>query len=51
MKLGVVAMAVLISACSTTVPVVPDFPKLPQQSAMTVPCPDLKNLQIGRAHV
>ena len=37
--------AVLLTGCWGTVPVVPDFPKLPESTTMTVPCPELKALK------
>ena len=44
MKYGIVLSAVLLSGC-WTVPVVPDFPKLPDQTVMNIPCPELKTLK------
>ena len=34
-----------LAGCSTTVPVVPDFPRLPAATTMNIPCPPLKPLK------
>lgn len=44
MKYAVALSCVLLTGC-WTVPVVPDFPKLPEQTVMNIPCPDLKSLK------
>lgn len=44
MKYSVVLCSVLLSGC-WTVPVAPDFPKLPEQTVMNIACPDLKPLK------
>ena len=44
MKYTVVICSLLLTGC-WTVPVVPDFPKLPEQTVMNIPCPDLKPLK------
>ena len=45
MKYTLVPVCLLLSGCWGTVPVVPDFPKLPEQTVMNIPCPDLKPLK------
>ena len=44
MRKLVLLSAVFLSGC-WTVPVVPDFPKLPEQTTMNIPCPELKALK------
>ena len=44
MKLGVLALALLLSACSTLVPVTMTFPEAPGKQAM-VACPNLQKLK------
>ena len=44
MKLLVIALALMLSACSTTVPVTAKFPQAPG-TLVQEPCPDLKKLQ------
>ena len=44
MKYTVVICSLLLTGC-WTVPVVPDFPKLPEQTVMNIPCPDLKPIK------
>ena len=44
MKYGIVLSVTLLSGC-WTVSVVPDFPKLPEQTSMNIPCPTLAPLK------
>ena len=44
MKFLVIALALTLSACSTTVPVIAKFPQAPG-TLVQEPCPDLKKLQ------
>jgi hypothetical protein len=44
MKFLIIAVALLLSACSTTVPVTAKFPQAPG-TLVQEPCPDLKKLQ------
>jgi hypothetical protein len=44
MKFLVIALALTLSACSTTVPVTAKFPQAPG-TLVQEPCPDLKKLQ------
>jgi hypothetical protein len=44
MKFLVIALALALSACSTTVPVVAKFPAAPG-TLVQEPCPDLKKLE------
>jgi starvation-inducible outer membrane lipoprotein len=44
MKYILISFALLLSGC-WTVPVAPDFPKLPEQTVMNIACPDLKALK------
>jgi hypothetical protein len=44
MKLLIISLALLLSACSTTVPVVAKFPAAPG-TLVQEPCPDLKKLE------
>ena len=44
MKLLAIALVLLLSACSTTVPVTAKFPAAPG-TLVQEPCPDLKKLQ------
>jgi hypothetical protein len=44
MKLLAIALVLLLSACSTTVPVTAKFPQAPG-TLVQEPCPDLKKLQ------
>ena len=44
MKYGLLFVPVLLTGC-WTVPVVPDFPRLPEQTTMNIPCPELKPLK------
>lgn len=44
MKLLVIALALTLSACSTTVPVTSKFPQAPG-TLVQEPCPDLKKLE------
>jgi hypothetical protein len=44
MKFLVIALALTLSACSTTVPVVAKFPAAPG-TLVQEPCPDLKKLE------
>jgi hypothetical protein len=44
MKLLAIALALTLSACSTTVPVTAKFPQAPG-TLVQEPCPDLKKLQ------
>ena len=45
MKYAAVPICLLLSGCWGTVPVVPDFPRLPEQTSMNIPCPALKELK------
>ena len=38
--------ALLLAACSTTVPVTAKFPEAPTKTGATVPCPQLQKLDI-----
>lgn len=44
MKHCVIVLSLLLSGC-WTVPVVPDFPRLPEQTTMNIACPELKALK------
>ena len=44
MKYALIPCVLLLSGC-WTVPVVPDFPRLPEQTTMNIACPDLKALK------
>jgi hypothetical protein len=44
MKYVLIPISLLLSGC-WTVPVAPDFPKLPSPTAMNIPCPALKPLK------
>lgn len=44
MKHCVIVLSLLLSGC-WTVPVVPDFPRLPEQTTMNIACPELKPLK------
>jgi hypothetical protein len=44
MKALVISLALMLSACSTTVPVTAKFPQAPG-TLVQEPCPDLKKLQ------
>ena len=45
MRKSIVLSAVFLSGCWGTVPVVPDFPKLPEQTTMNIACPKLDELK------
>jgi PBP1b-binding outer membrane lipoprotein LpoB len=42
MKRSIIALAVILSGCSTTVPVTVKFPQIPESLSQT--CPDLKTI-------
>lgn len=44
MKYLLLPLTLTLSGC-WTVPVVPDFPKLPEQTTMNIACPELKPLK------
>ena len=45
MKYIFIPIALLLSGCWGTAPVVPDFPKLPEQTVMNIACPKLDELK------
>jgi hypothetical protein len=45
MKYCLIPVTLLLSGCWGTVPVVPEFPRLPSPTAMNIPCPELKPLK------
>jgi hypothetical protein len=49
MKLAILTLAILLSACSTTVPVKQKFPTAP--AALFEKCPDLKQADTGKTAI
>ena len=44
MKYSLIPVCFVLTGC-WTVPTAPEFPKLPEQTVMNIPCPDLKTLK------